>query len=420
MKRSDELKQKRAGLLEEIQPLTQKAELNAEEQKAFDTKSAEVEQLDAAIADAERKEAFAKRAAELGGNYINKNDGEQKELKNYSFVKAIRMATGLDEKSGLEYELHQDEKKRRDSFGLETNGIVVPERLLRNQVVGTPTSGGNMVQDEPMYFYDELEAKLDLVQLGAHFITGLKGNLPMGSLGTFTAAWLTETESLTIGTATSSKDTATPKRVAAGALLSKQWLTQTSMDVEKLVKDRLLNALAIALQTAAISGSGSGANPKGILNISGIGSVVAGDPDGAALTWADIVDLKTEVAKKNALIGAKLGYVTNSNVVGFMQQTLKNSGVAGFMMENGMVNGYKTVESNLVPSNLTKGAGTNLSAMIFGAWEYLMMLLWGGLDLTTDPFTKLDTAQIRIIANQFADVQVEQPEYFAAIKDINA
>ena len=51
-----------------------------------------------------------------------------------------------------------------------------------------------------------------------------------------------------------------------------------------------------------INGSGASGEPKGILNLDGIGSVVGGE-NGAVLDWKKVVGLETAVAVENADLG---------------------------------------------------------------------------------------------------------------------
>jgi HK97 family phage major capsid protein len=83
----------------------------------------------------------------------------------------------------------------------------------------------------------------------------------------------------------------------------------------------------------------------------------------------------------------------------------------------GMVNGYRAVVSNQVPSNLTKGTGTNLSAIIFGNWNDLIVGQWGTLDLMVDPYNQSTSGTVRVVALQDVDIAVRHPESFSAMVD---
>ena len=71
-----------------------------------------------------------------------------------------------------------------------------------------------------------------------------------------------------------------------------------------------------------------------------------------------------------------------------------------------------------MPSDLKKGTGTNLSAMLFGNFSDVIVGQWGGLDIIVDPYTLKKSAQVEITMNAWHDVFVRHDESFAAIKDI--
>ena len=74
--------------------------------------------------------------------------------------------------------------------------------------------------------------------------------------------------------------------------------------------------------------------------------------------------------------------------------------------------------TTLMPSDITKGTGKNLSAMLFGNFADVIVGQWGGLDIIVDPYTLKKSAQVEITMNAWHDVFVRHDESFAAIKDI--
>jgi len=81
--------------------------------------------------------------------------------------------------------------------------------------------------------------------------------------------------------------------------------------------------------------------------------------------------------------------------------------------------GYKVIATSLVPSNLTKGSGSSLSAMIFGNFNDLVVGQWGlGLDVLFDPYTGSSTGAMRVTVFLDVDVAVRHAESFAAIQDM--
>ena len=73
--------------------------------------------------------------------------------------------------------------------------------------------------------------------------------------------------------------------------------------------------------------------------------------------------------------------------------------------------------SNNVPSNLSKGTGTNLSAVIYGNFADLLIGLYGTLEILVDPYTDFAKGTTGIRALQSIDIAVRHAESFAAMKD---
>jgi HK97 family phage major capsid protein len=116
-----------------------------------------------------------------------------------------------------------------------------------------------------------------------------------------------------------------------------------------------------------------------------------------------------------------LGYLTNAKVRGKLKSTEKfttSNGQPIFEAGNTPLNGYQTAITNAVPSNITKGSGTNLSAMLFGNWADLMIGMWGSLDLMVDPYTGSTAGTVRVVALQDVDVAVRNLESFASFVDV--
>lgn len=98
-----------------------------------------------------------------------------------------------------------------------------------------------------------------------------------------------------------------------------------------------------------------------------------------------------------------------------MKTTEKASGTARFLMEAAnTLNGYDIISTTLMPSDITKGTGENLSAMLFGNFADVIVGQWGGLDIIVDPYTLKKSAQVEITMNAWHDVFVRHDESFAA------
>ena len=346
---------------------------------------------------------------------------EAKKGERFSLIKFIRES--IDGKlTGIEADAAAEGAAEYQRLGLSAQGRVIPTFILARaaagQNYGTNADGGYLVEEMSAKYTEALRNKLVVASLGATVLTNLVGTLPVISASDISASWLAEAGSVSASKSTFAKATMTPHRNAAMVAFTKDLLRQTSLDVENLLYEKLMNAHAQLIETAAIAGTGSSNQPTGILNTPNIGSVAIGT-NGGAITWAKVVALETEVNANNANRG-KLGYLTNAKVNGALKTTQRGTNLDYILSgaNPNMLNGYKYDFSNVVPSNLAKGTSSACSAMIFGNWEDLWIGEWGELDLVVDPYTLAASAEVRIVMNAWNDIKVVEPKSFAAIQDI--
>lgn len=357
------------------------------------------------------------------------------EQKRYSIVRALNALANPNSKSAQEAAAFEREcsQAAERKYKREATGLIIPADVLmstarRDLTVGTAADGGYLVGTEHMAgsFIDALRNRTLVMRMGARMLDGLVGDITIPKLaGGATSYWV---DPDTTTGPTESKQAfgqvaMAPKTVGALTDISRKLLKQSSPAVDMLVEDDLQKILAIAIDRAALHGTGSSNQPTGIAATSGIGAVVGGD-NGAAPTWDDIVALWSEVATDNADIGS-LGFLTNSKVVGKLMTTEKASNTGQFVCPafpnaEGFTSfgGMRAGVSNQVASDLDKGTSTGVcSALFFGNWSDLIIGAWGGLDLTVDPYTHSDSGTLRIVALQDIDIAVRHAESFAAMLD---
>ena len=362
---------------------------------------------------------------------INEKTSEQKEVRKFDFMKFLKEVRD-GQLSGFEKELHQEGISEYRSAGCYTaNGRsgLIPTAVLKGEfrditagTVASPGEAGKAIQENVGSWIDKLYASLGVTQAGADFQTGLVGNIKWpADNAVATGTWEGEQDAGAESAPTVTNVAMEPKRVGTFVNVSNQALIQTSPSVGNRVQNQLVQAIAQAVDVAAINGSGSDPVPEGILQTTGIGAVALGT-DGAAMTWDDIVDLEREVAIDNALMG-NLSYLTNSKAYASLKKIKKDAGSGIYLIDSLMgegaasLNGHRVVISNNVPSDLTKGMGSALSAVIFGNFNDLVVGQWGGIEVLVDPYTSATTATTRFIINSFFDVAVLRAQSFAAIQD---
>jgi HK97 family phage major capsid protein/HK97 family phage prohead protease len=381
-------------------------------------------------------------------------DLSKRDLGQYSLRRAILAHIEKDwSGAGLEREVSQEIRKQVEKMGLTPgHGFYVPmnlgignpsagglravleklgvpkeiaERATYN--TGTAGQGGNLVATELLAgsFIDILRNRALVARMGATMLTGLVGNVDIPRRATATQSfWVAEGSGPTQSEGTFDKVTLRPKTVGALSQMTRNMLLQSTPDIEALCRADIVAVLGLAIDLAAINGTGASNQPTGVMQTAGIGAV-AGGVNGAAPTWANIVQLETEIAQDNADLGA-LGYLTNAKARGKLKTTEKAASTGMFVWGDGSsgdpafgsLNGYRAGVSNQVPSNLTKGTGTNLSAILFGNWADLFIAMWGVLEILPNPYgTGYAAGDIQIRALQTVDVAVRHPESFAAMTD---
>ncbi len=357
-----------------------------------------------------------------------------KEGKKYSFLRAIQaQIPGAHVDAGFEREVSQ---AIAGTVGRQAEGIFVPADVLfaglhgravtqqqRDFLAGTANQAGNLIQTtvDASMWTDVLRPALVLLQAGVTVLPGLRGNLavPRKTVAG-TLAMLTEVAAASETEPTTALPVLSPKRAAAFTEPSKQAIIQGEIGIEAMIRQDLVDGMAVLMENLGINGSGTSPNPRGIRNVSGIGSVVGGT-NGAALAWSHLVDLEAATANANAVDTSRSGYVINTKTVGKAKQTQKASNLQ-FIWDGGAqpLNGHRALVTNSVPSNLTKGtaSGTCSSVVYSSDWSMFVLGLFGGQDITVDPYTLATTGQVRITINQFYDWLCRQPGAFASMDDL--
>lgn len=356
-----------------------------------------------------------------------------KDKREYSLVRALNYilnphSQAARQAAGFELECSAAEAQRS---GKTSQGILVPHDVLtrnlgnlhrRDLTVGTPGAGGYTVATNLLTssFIELLRNAQVISAMGVQYLSGLVGNIAIPrQTGGATFYMVGEGSAPTESQQAFDQVPMSPKTGGGWVDISRKLLLQSSLDIEAFVQGDLAKTVGLGIQNMAINGSGASNEPTGLLATSGIGSVVGGT-NGLAPTWDHIVDLETAVAVANADVGT-LRYLTNAKVRGKLKKTFVDSPGSGervWSTGDAPLNGYAAGVTNAVPSNLDKGTSADVcSAILFGNWADLIIGLWGGLDLTVDPYTNSTTGAVRVIALQDFDVAVRQAASFAAMKD---
>jgi HK97 family phage major capsid protein/HK97 family phage prohead protease len=370
---------------------------------------------DAAIKAGKSIEQFRGELLDVIGNekpLENESIGlSEKEVRQFSVVRAIAALANpgdrrLRDAAGFEFEASEAAAQR---YGRASAGVTIPTDVLgvwgqRDLATSTVAAGGatvgtNLLANE---FIDVLRNQVSVMQAGARMLNGLVGNVSIPKkLTSSTGGWIaTEGNAAAETEPTFGSVTLAPKTVGTFTDMTRQLILQSTPSVEALVRDDLTRGLAIAIDKGALEGTGLTGQPTGLRNVVGINKPTAFA--GAVPTFAELVQLETEVAIDNALFG-NLAYITDGATYGGLKTRLLDTGSGLFVLQNGQANGYNVIRTQQAT------AGN----IYFGNFADMMIGMWGGLDLTVDPYTASSSGTVRVVALQTVDVAVRNAISFA-------
>lgn len=334
-----------------------------------------------------------------------------KEVRTYSFMNALRVLANPEDKAARDAAAFEIECSRAaaEAYGKSPKGLIVPNDVLADRAFGTGSSaantgGGAAIATNLLAgsFIDILR-KRAWVMRRARSLAGLVGNVDIPKQTSTTQAyWVGEGGAPTAGQPGLDQISFTPKTVGAYTDITRRLLKQATPDAEAIVRDDILKVMALEIDRVAIYGTGGEFQPKGLKNYSGINAqdfATAGQP-----SFAELVGMETQIALDNADVDS-MSYAFNAAIRGHAKTTLKFPGVNGAqtIWEPGnTVNGYATDVSNQIASG----------DVFFGNWMDLVVAMWGGLELTVDPYSLSTSGGLRIIALQDIDLNLRRVESF--------
>jgi HK97 family phage major capsid protein len=326
------------------------------------------------------------------------------------------------------FELEVDEELRSLNRTRNVVGRLVPLEALSTwrrdlTIGGYPQVVQTTIGPEILPF---LRAKTVCGRLGATIIEDLTGGnlkLPRATVGG-TASWLPETGAGTDADQSFDSFTIIPKRVSGSTVVSRQLVYQSSPDIEAFVASDIASAISVAVDNAAINGTGTGSQPLGILHYpaNASGSYVYANRSanvtfGGPATWPNVLAFEKTLEQGLIVNDGSFGWAADPSVRDKWQQVAKLAGYPSFLWENtgddptfGRVNGRRAISSTQLPAG----------QVIFGKWSELLICSWVGLEILVDPYSLATTSEIRIRASLLADIGFRYPLAFCASSDSGA
>lgn len=293
---------------------------------------------------------------------------------------------------------------------------------------GTDTAGGYIVPEEAItQVIERLKANVVAYDLGATDMaaTGVPVTIPKLT-SSATGYWVSENSTITASDLGFEQINMTPKTVAGRVILSNLLLETSTPTADSIIEQDLASQLGLAVDAGVLNGSSGGGagEPVGIMQTSGVSTVVSTDPDAdTPPTVALMREFVTDLDAANALRGS-LGWCIHPTMWAQIQM-IKNEDSAGaawlgvndFNLAAGGFNtllGYPVRTSTQMAAPTT-GSGTWSRSTLFGNWSDVMIARWGGMRLlasdTSDNAFAKDQTHIR--ATMRVDVALRHPESFS-------
>jgi HK97 family phage major capsid protein/HK97 family phage prohead protease len=335
------------------------------------------------------------------------------EADKFSVLKAARAIINNDwSKAGLELEAHSEIQKRLGGNPLNERSFYVPlevqaRQSMKRDMTTAGVSGSNyLVGTENMSFIDLLRNRSVAVRMGARMMSGMVGNVTIPRQTAAAAAgWLTsESTAITEGQPTIGQLSLSPKHVGAYTEISRLLALQSSPDAESLVMSDLAQSVALAVDLAALAGSGASGQPTGITGTSGVGSVT-----GTTLAYAGMLEFQTDIG--NALAPG-CGYVTTAAVAALLSARVKFTSTASPLWDGSLL------DANVCGFPGMSSAQMAAASMIFGDWAQLVIAEWGSLAIEVNPYANFQAGIIGVRALYAVDVGVRVPGAFSVATSI--
>jgi HK97 family phage major capsid protein len=351
---------------------------------------------------------------------------EKKDVQRWSLHRAIQALESQDwTKAGLELATSQAVQQKTGRAPSTGRSILVPIDVLarpmtpseefaalmqragrRDLTVASLSGGGYLVDTQNQGFIDMLRNSTVCYPMGARRLSGLQGNvtIPKRTAGA-TGYWLaSESTAITESGQTFGQLSLSPKTVGAYNEISRLLVMQSSPDAEAITMSGLALDVGLAMDLGSLTGSGSGGQPTGLLNISGIGSVAD-----ATVDYGDVIEFQTDVAAANALSGASsAGYVMAPTTAGLLKQRVKFANTASPLWEGrldrGQVDGYPAMSSNQLSAQI-----------IFGDWSQMIIAEWGVLEIALNPAANFPAGIVGVRAMYTVDVGLRYAAAFSAM-----
>ncbi|MGR3311207.1 MAG: phage major capsid protein [Candidatus Brocadiales bacterium] len=287
---------------------------------------------------------------------------------------------------------------------------------------GTDSAGGYLVPEEYLGdVKDRITARTIVRRAGATIYPMATDTLNVPKItGGATAYWVGENTQITAGDETFGQLQLVAKLLAAMVKVSNQLLSDTSPSAEAAIRRDIAKVISLAEDNAFIAGTGSGNQPTGIINTTGVNELSLG-ANGATPTFDDVYDALYQVENNNGLASSWVMHPRTKNTLKKIKDSQGNYiyNVAPSVKEPDTLVGLPVYLATQIPTNLTVGTSTDCSYIIVGQFDEAIIGERTGLEFSTDQSgTAFEYYQTWIRAISRLDFGLRTPEVFCKVTGV--
>ncbi len=291
------------------------------------------------------------------------------------------------------------------------------EQELRALSEGTLTAGGHLVPTPlAAQVIDLARNQMRVVQAGATTVPMSSNTLKVPRLtGEGTPAWHAENATITAADLTFDAVTFDAQTLTRLIVLSIELFEDADPSAEGVIAKSFAAQVALEFDRAALRGSGTAPEPRGVPNTSGItttahganGSVIGSPPAAGTMGWEFLVDSVGAVRGSNFEPTAQIAAPRTEQSLAKLRDTTNQYIAPPRYLDN-----IPRLLTKQIPTNLTVGTSTDCSEVYTGQWDLLMLGIRTTFRIMPLRERFIDNGQYGFLAWMRADVQLAQPAAF--------
>lgn len=422
-----ELKQKRTALIDEMSVLNDKAAreqrtFSRTEQKKWERLKRESDELTETI-----PEEADKRARALG--YASDEDmGEfnpflagvpaaeptgavlKPEQRMQDWVRDQRGFGFLGSDNAEDFSLGRVVRARVTG---DHRGLTDLER--RAMAEGTDAAGGVLVPEElSSLIIDRARAASVIFQAGAVVAPMESDTLVLARLATGnTAAWKAENAAISTSDQVWERVQLSAHTVVVEQIMSRELFEDLSPAGEEAIRNEIAQAIALKLDLAALEGSGTSPEPRGIVNTTNVNSVSMGTNGLKPTSYDQVVNAVFASLKQNsAAPTAGVFHPRDLEILALLKDTTNQP-----LRKPDAIADLPLLSTSQIATTVTQGTSTDTSRGYVGDFSQLIVGLRPSLQVRFQVLQERfsDNLQVAFLAWLRGDIALGHPEHFTKI-----